>query len=386
MALIVAFVTMVIPAASFASSPLCSEANINAYFRQTEPRASTINKAAFYQAIKPVFREYEHRGQHFRGTDAILDRWNSDPRLKDTRWLAYILATSFHETARRMFPVREHLAESDSQALRIFRNSKAYRHTTYWRQNPQTGEHYFGRGYVQLTWDYNYKRADLRFNNKSKRDSFYWNPDNALEPDRAIDVTYDGMIYGWFTGHCLLAHFQPNRRADWYNARRIINGIDRANLIAGYAVEFLAAIDTAKQNSTRKPQKTPISSPSLAKPKPITGATIAAMEVRNAVKRTDTVQSTSDEPDPNPDEVHEPQLQSEESNTPLVSDGDLATAFEKLQNFFIWISPALSCLIWLLAKLASLLAMALEWISNGLIWISEWLAQFSASADEQTTS
>ena len=81
-----------------------------------------------------------------------------------------------------------------------------------------------------------------------------------------------------------------------------------------------------------------------------------------------------------------PPVQSENEDLPPSSNNGMETAFEKLHSFFIWISPALSCLVWLLAKLASLLAMMLEWISDGLIWVSEWLTQLGAPTDEQTTN
>jgi hypothetical protein len=43
-----------------------------------------------------------------------------------------------------------------------------------------------------------------------------------------------GMIQGLFTG-AKLADFVDGERCDYRNARRIVNGLDRAELIAGYA-------------------------------------------------------------------------------------------------------------------------------------------------------
>ncbi|WP_409526887.1 hypothetical protein [Rhizobium sp. G21] len=42
------------------------------------------------------------------GIDAILDAWD-EQGLSDARWLAYMLATAYHETGRRMEPVEENL-------------------------------------------------------------------------------------------------------------------------------------------------------------------------------------------------------------------------------------------------------------------------------------
>jgi hypothetical protein len=55
---------------------------------------------------------------------------------------------------------------------------------------------------------------------------------------------YGGMIGGWFTGK-KLSDYLGNGKVDFVNARRIINGLDRADDIAGYANSFLAAVNAA---------------------------------------------------------------------------------------------------------------------------------------------
>ena len=50
----------------------------------------------------------------------------------------------------------------------------------------------------------------------------------------------DSMI-GDFTGKCLEMYFN-NKVDDPINARRIINGTDKARLIAGYHNKFLTAL------------------------------------------------------------------------------------------------------------------------------------------------
>lgn len=238
-------------AAQAAPSGICSEANVNAYMDQN-PRYSVVDKAIFYRTIRDIYDVYDRSGPHYAGTDAILDYWNEDQNLPDDRWLAYILATAYHETAFRMAPVRETLASDDDTAIRRLEDFYERRGSTgpvYWRPVEETGKAYFGRGYVQLTWDWNYKRADKRFdipNETSNDDSYYWNPTLALEPSSSIRITYDGMIYGWYTGHCLLRHIEPNRRADYGQARRIINGLDKASKIAEHAAHFMEAIDAAR--------------------------------------------------------------------------------------------------------------------------------------------
>ncbi|MCG8441859.1 MAG: hypothetical protein MI723_08625 [Caulobacterales bacterium] len=237
------------PALAASGGAICSEDNIAAYFEQN-PREATVDLARFYAAIKNSYSVYTTAGKHYAGTDAILNYWNENSELSDPRWLAYILATSYHETARRMAPVRETLASSDQSAIDILERAYQRRGSgkVYWRPVKETGRGYFGRGYVQLTWDWNYKRADLRLGEKAESfapTSYYWNPDNALDPDASIRITYDGMVYGWYTSHCLLRHIYPGRKADWIDARRIINGLDRAAEIAEHANNFLIAIEAA---------------------------------------------------------------------------------------------------------------------------------------------
>jgi len=54
-----------------------------------------------------------------------------------------------------------------------------------------------------------------------------------------MSVTFKGMLEGWFTGY-KLAQFFPlgSVKADWIGARKIINGLDKAKLIAEYAMKF----------------------------------------------------------------------------------------------------------------------------------------------------
>ena len=65
----------------------------------------------------------------------------------------------------------------------------------------------------------------------------YEKPDLALVPDIAYDIMEYGMFYGFFTGKKLGDYVNENK-SDYYNARRVINGTDKAELIKGYAEKF----------------------------------------------------------------------------------------------------------------------------------------------------
>jgi len=89
---------------------------------------------------------------------------------------------------------------------------------------------------VQLTWANNYRRiGDLIGTD------LLAHPEHALKPDIAARILYEGMIGGWFSGVGLGRYFN-DKTADWKNARRIINGLDCADNIAGYAKAFYAAL------------------------------------------------------------------------------------------------------------------------------------------------
>lgn len=126
--------------------------------------------------------------------------------------LAYVLATAYHETAHTMKPVREYGGEA------YLKKKKYYP--------------YVGMGYVQLTWDYNYKKAGDKLGV-----DFLKSPKLLLEPKYAAPILVVGMQEGWFTGK-RLDNYITLQKSDFKNARRIVNGMDKADLIAGYAVKY----------------------------------------------------------------------------------------------------------------------------------------------------
>jgi hypothetical protein len=126
--------------------------------------------------------------------------------------MAYVLATAFHETAHTMKPVREYGSE------KYLRSKKYYPHV--------------GMGYVQLTWLVNYKKASDYFGV-----DFVDNPKLLLKPEYAAPILIIGMQEGWFTGK-KLSDYITLQKSDFPNARRIINVMDKADLIAGYAREY----------------------------------------------------------------------------------------------------------------------------------------------------
>ena len=178
-----------------------------------------IDRKEFYSQIRATLVKGGLNQAQVDGFEAILDEWEKR-KLTDLRWLAYIMATAWHETAQRMQPIEEFGRG----------RGKAYAPT------------YYGRGFVQITWERNYARlsdvigVDL-----------VTHPEKALEMDNAIQILFVGMIDGLFTGKALSDYFDKN--ADWRGARAIVNGKDRAAEIAGYAQKIWDSLRLASGDS-----------------------------------------------------------------------------------------------------------------------------------------
>nr|WP_245296561.1 hypothetical protein [Rhizobium bangladeshense] len=171
---------------------------------------------------------------------AILDAWEKRFAQADLRWLAYILATAYHETAYTMQPVRETLAESDMRAVEILEAAFAagrlsWVRTPYWRPD-EDGRCWLGRGLVQLTHKRNYEAMSALTGIDLVAE-----PDRAMEMDAAVTILIEGMLQGSFTGHKLADHLNATTE-DWVNARRVVNGTDRAEKLANYAMAFNVAL------------------------------------------------------------------------------------------------------------------------------------------------
>lgn len=172
------------------------------------------------------------------GMNALLDEWERHfPEGGDLRQLAYVLATTWWETAKTMEPIRE------------YGRGKGH---SYGKADPQTGQAYYGRGFVQLTWKANYAKMG-----KLVGEDLVNNPDRAMEPGIAAKIAVIGMLLGSFTGKKLGTYF-TSKAADWTGARRIINGTDKAQDIADEAKRFYAALTKAKAALPAPPMPPPL--------------------------------------------------------------------------------------------------------------------------------
>jgi putative chitinase len=192
--------------------------------------------ARFYDAVRSGLLGPTLSPSEVNGCTAILAAMAGAP----LAWTAYALATAYKETNHTMQPIEEmggsayFFRRYDPQGQRP--DIAAQVGNTH----PGDGVLFHGRGYVQLTGRANYAKATQKLGL-----DLIAQPEDALKDDVAAKVMRRGMQEGWFTGKSFSSYLPGSRPAphDHYReARRIINGIDCAEEIADYAVQFEAAL------------------------------------------------------------------------------------------------------------------------------------------------
>jgi hypothetical protein len=159
----------------------------------------------------------------------LLDYINADKDWQHLRHVAYTLATVRHETGGTFKPIKEWRAPEGTAHRKL--------QDRYWH----TG--FYGRGFVQLTWDWNYRKAGQKLAGQwlggvqIHADTLEQHPDFLLRPAISYAVLARGLREGWFTGK-KLGDYITETATDYVRARRCVNGNDRAQMIATYAQEF----------------------------------------------------------------------------------------------------------------------------------------------------
>ena len=174
-----------------------------------------INKIAFANRLKTFGIYQSATTSQVSGCNTIIDAF-FELGLNDLNQLAYILATVYHETAKKMQPVTEFGGEK-------YLRSKAY-------------YPYYGRDLVQTTWKANYEKVK-----KFSGIDVVANPTLIGQMPLAAKVAVTFMQKGWYTGK-KLSDFINDKEVNFVGARRIINGTDKNTLIASYANSFVKCL------------------------------------------------------------------------------------------------------------------------------------------------
>lgn len=195
-----------------------------------------INKPQFYDRIRPLFGG-KLKIEQVDGMDALINEFERRD-LSDIRWLAYILATVFHETAKTMQPIQEIGRGKGKDYGKKLKYGQGHG-----KRIPYTLPDiiYYGRGLVQATWYEIYEALTKAAFKQGKKWDFLHKPELLLQMEPSVWATYHGMTTGLYTGKALADYINPIK-CNWKNARRIINGQDRAEDIAEYAIRFYNAL------------------------------------------------------------------------------------------------------------------------------------------------
>ena len=186
-----------------------------------------FDREIFFDNVRSKLFDGALTQQQVDGCGVILGLWEGQytgTPMTDIRWLAYILATVFHECATTMWPITEYGSQSYLQGKEYYP--------------------YIGRGFVMITWEDNYRNASQQLSLTGSRD-LVEHPELALDSLISARILFRGMAEGWFTGKKLGQYFNDAKN-DPVNARQIVNGNDDDDLIAGYHADFLAALEKAE--------------------------------------------------------------------------------------------------------------------------------------------
>jgi hypothetical protein len=277
-----------------------------------------FNHERFRNRVADAFRPHKlFDAAAVPAAEQLLGFMEDDPAITDVRWMAYMLATAYWETALRrtrhvlkltshgkqildkkthqpalktvhevkttMLPVREdikrykkadakdyfepvkvtvlrdggaHLIEKDGYTWQVHRDG------TYLPINSPLGsipgvafgtpadpayvadggteQIYYGRGYCQLTWWYNYAAAGAAL---GRGTDYLLKPDSVLEPKTAYQIMSHGMRTGTIFANAKTfnRYFHGSKRK-YLEARHMVNGHDCAHEIASIAEKFEKAL------------------------------------------------------------------------------------------------------------------------------------------------
>ena len=173
------------------------------------------------------------------GINADLDYWQQHYPDGNPQHLAYILATEYWETGRSMQPVPERGGKDYLTRMYDIQGDRPAKARELGNIRPGDGAKYTG-GKVQLTGRNNFREQGRKLGIDLEN-----HPDLIYDMGVSTAVLIGGMMDGDFTGRALSDYTDLAGNLDEINARRVINGTDKAAEIAAIYQQFLSALESA---------------------------------------------------------------------------------------------------------------------------------------------
>ena len=191
-----------------------------------------MDKKLFYEKIKVSLFKGVLTQPQVEGMEALLNECEAQ-QVTDKRQIAYILGTTYHEVGGTMQPIEE-IGRGKGRVYgnRVWINRIKYIDVPYI---------YYGRGFTQNTWRDNYVALTKAAKKQGHAWNFEHNPALLLQVQPSAWATIFAMRTGLYTGVSLSKYFNAEK-ADWINARRIVNLLDCAERIKGYSMKFYSAL------------------------------------------------------------------------------------------------------------------------------------------------
>lgn len=167
------------------------------------------------------------RSQHRQAINEIMDEWEAQ-KDDDLKRLAFILATARRESSGTWQPIREAPRCSTEQCreraigelLQRRAQARGKRPRDNYAKPAANGQRYYGRGYIQLTGESNYRQADQRLGTGTM---LYDNPDQVMDRKIAVTILVQGMLEGWFGSGKPLSTYLNETESNWLQARNNVN-------------------------------------------------------------------------------------------------------------------------------------------------------------------
>lgn len=208
-----------------------------------------MNRSVFYSGVRTSLFGGNLNDSQVQGMENLINVWDKYFPKDSDFLLAYNLGTAFHETAKTMQPITERGPVS------YFNKYEPGTPLGKMLGNTVKGDGYRfrGEGHVQNTGRRNAAVATKRINELFGLGiDLVKNPEKRGDPFISAISLFLGNKEGWWTGKDLLDYIDGVNESEaedlreFTEARRVVNGTDKASIIAGYAMRFYKAIETAR--------------------------------------------------------------------------------------------------------------------------------------------